>query len=98
MNQTGIDSDKIDPRIGERLMIVRRRRGISQRTLARQAGLSATTVNRVERGLQTIAAERLAVIVRLLGTSSDFILGLDEDPDAGPQPMQTRHRTAASVS
>jgi transcriptional regulator with XRE-family HTH domain len=97
MNQTGIpDSDSIDPTIGERLMVIRRRRGISQRALAKRAQMSVTTLNRLERGLQSTTMEKLATLCHLLDVSSDYILGLrpatermtldDAPPRPGPRP------------
>ena len=59
MNQTGTHGTKIDPTIGERLMVIRRRRGMSQRELAIRAEMSPTTLNRLERGMQCITAEKL---------------------------------------
>jgi transcriptional regulator with XRE-family HTH domain len=97
MNQTGLpDDDRIDPTIGERLMVIRRRRGISQRLLATRAQMSPTTLNRLERGLQATTAEKLATLCRLLDVSADYVLGLrpevqpltldDAPPRPGPRP------------
>jgi transcriptional regulator with XRE-family HTH domain len=104
MNQTGSESDRIDPTIGERLMLVRRRRGISQVALARAAGMSPTVVNRLERGLQCITAERLATLARLLNVDANYLLGLRHEPqpltegDAPPQrPAPRPGRRPAAV-
>ena len=95
MNQTGTqNSDRIDPTIGERLTVIRRRRGISQRQLAKHADMSATVLNRLERGLQCVTAERIATLARLLETSTDYLLGLtsttrtprDSHPGHGASP------------
>lgn len=92
MNQTGIESDRIDRTIGERLMVIRKRRGISQVALARAAGTSPTVVNRLERGLQCITAEKLATLARLLNVDANYLLGLHPEPqpltldDAPPRP------------
>ena len=94
MNQTGTqNSDRIDPTIGERLTVIRRRRGISQRQLAKHADMSATVLNRLERGLQCVTAERIATLARLLETSTDYLLGLTiDDPDATRLPPWTRRQ------
>ena len=94
MNEAGIhDTDRIDPTIGERITVIRRRRGIGQRELARRAHMSVTGLNRLERGLQCVTAERLATLARLLETSADYLLGLTpEDPDATQLPPWTRRQ------
>ena len=104
MNQTSEGSDRIDPTIGERLLVIRRRRGISQVALARAAGMSPTVVNRLERGLQCITAERLAILARLLNVDANYLLGLRLEPqpleggDAPPrQPALRPERRPAAV-
>jgi transcriptional regulator with XRE-family HTH domain len=104
MNQTGLpDTDRIDPTIGERLMVIRRRCGISQVALARAAGMSPTVVNRLERGLQCITAERLATLARLLNVDANYLLGLRHEPqpltldDTPPQPAPRPGRRPATV-
>jgi transcriptional regulator with XRE-family HTH domain len=64
---------RIDPTIGERVMLIRRRRGISQRNLAARAQMSPTALNRLERGLQSVWAERLATLARILDVSADYL-------------------------
>jgi len=70
---------RIDSTIGERVMLIRRRRGISQRDLAARAQMSPTALNRLERGLQSVSAERLATLARLLDMSADYLLGLSQE-------------------
>ena len=67
-----------DPTIGERLMLIRRRRGLTQRELAAMAQMAATALNRFENGLQSVYAERLATLARILGVSADYLLGLQD--------------------
>jgi transcriptional regulator with XRE-family HTH domain len=76
---------RIDPTIGERVMLIRRRRGISQRALAAQAQMSTTALNRLERGLQSVWAERLATLARLLDVSADYLLGLQHEAHVAPR-------------
>ena len=94
MNQTGNHrSDRIDQTIGERLTVIRRRRGIGQRELAKHAHMSPSVLNRLERGLQCVTAERIATLARLLETSTDYLLGLTlDDPDATRLPPWTRRQ------
>jgi len=70
--------DPRDTTIGERVMLMRRRRGLSQRELAAMAEMSPTTLNRLEQGLQSVYAERLATLARILDVSADYLLGLPE--------------------
>jgi transcriptional regulator with XRE-family HTH domain len=67
-----------DPTIGERVMLIRRRRGLTQQELATTARMSKTALNRLENGLQSVYAERLATLARLLNVSADYLLGLQE--------------------
>ncbi len=76
---------RIDPTIGERIMLIRRRRGISQRALAARAQMSITALNRLERGLQSVWAERLATLARILEVSADYLLGLQDDAHVAPR-------------
>jgi transcriptional regulator with XRE-family HTH domain len=80
---------RIDPTIGERVMLIRRRRGLSQRDLAARAQMSPTALNRLERGLQSVAAERLATLAGVLAVSADYLLGLSQEVQPAPgQPLR----------
>lgn len=63
----------INPRIGERLQQARRRLGWTQKQLSDKAGTSFAVISRLETGQQSVSAERLAVIARLLGLSLDAL-------------------------
>src|SRR5207245_6694384 len=52
------------PTIGERIMLIRRRRGLTQRDLARKAKMATTALNRLENSVQSVYAERLATLAR----------------------------------
>jgi len=67
-----------DPTIGERIMLIRRRRGLTQRELAAMAQMATTALNRLENGVQSVYAECLATLARVLGVSADYLLGLRE--------------------
>ena len=84
-----------DPTIGERVMLIRRRRGLTQRELAAMTHMSPTVLNRLENGLQSVYAERLATLARVLDVSSDYLLGL-HDTQAAPstaRPREDAHET-----
>jgi transcriptional regulator with XRE-family HTH domain len=55
--------------LGERLAVARKRRRLTQKELARRAGLSAFTIIRIEKG---VASTELGSVVRVL-----WALGLD---------------------
>jgi transcriptional regulator with XRE-family HTH domain len=63
----------INPLIGERIQRGRRRRGWTQKELADKAGVSFAVISRLETGQQSVSAERLWVITRLLGLSLDTV-------------------------
>lgn len=73
---------KIDHRIGERVLLARRRSGMTQHDLAARVQMSPTSINRLERGLQSVYAEGIGAIAETLGVSADYLLGLaDDDPE-----------------
>src|SRR5262249_38343412 len=67
--------------LGERVMLLRRRKGLSQPELAHQAGMSVTTLNRVENAHQSLYMEKLVALAKALGTTTDFLLGLSEQDE-----------------
>jgi transcriptional regulator with XRE-family HTH domain len=73
----------INPEIGLRVMLVRRRRGMTQRKLAEHVRMSPNSVLCLEKGKQSVSAERLAEIARVLQCSVDYLLGLREEMICG---------------
>jgi transcriptional regulator with XRE-family HTH domain len=69
--------------LGERILILRRRRGMSQGALARASGLNKNTIARLEQGvLHDLSGHSLVKLSKALGCSTDVLLGvapLDED-------------------
>jgi transcriptional regulator with XRE-family HTH domain len=72
----------INPRIGERVMLARRAKHLTQQQLAAQADTSPTVINRLENGQQSVSAERLAVIAAVLAVSLDEICQVEEQTHA----------------
>ena len=65
--------------LGERVLILRRRRRLSQAGLADVAGLHRNTIARLEQGdLHDLAGESLVKLARALGCSADVLLGMRE--------------------
>src|SRR5438093_13567696 len=85
-----------DPTIGERVMLMRRRRGLTQQELATRAQMSKTALNRLENGLQSVYAERLATLARLLNVSADYLLGLPERESGHASSTASAHAEAQS--
>ena len=71
--------------IGARLREERRRRGISQRDLARRVGLSASLISQIETGRSKPSVSTLYAIVTELGISLDRLFHPHPEA-AGPRP------------
>lgn len=60
----------MDPnQIGMQIRSCRQRRGLTQEQLAARAGLSYSTVGRIERGQQNLSIGTLLLILQALGTT-----------------------------
>jgi transcriptional regulator with XRE-family HTH domain len=70
----------VEMHIGERIALLRRRQGMTQRQVGNEAGVHPNTIARLERGLLTdLPGKSIARIAQALGCTSDFLLGLSED-------------------
>ena len=61
--------------IGERVLIARRRRDMTQAELGRLTGTSPTTLHRLESGGQKMSAERLYAIAQALEVPMGYFFG-----------------------
>ena len=69
------------PSLGERILLLRRQHRWTQKELAAQVGLSFNTIARVERNMvKTLRGDTIAKLARSLSTSTDYLLGLSEEP------------------
>jgi transcriptional regulator with XRE-family HTH domain len=76
---------------GERILLMRRRRGMTQRELGQAAKLNSNTIARLERGdLKDIAGQAVARLARALGVSADYLLGLTDAPAVRPKARRKR--------
>jgi transcriptional regulator with XRE-family HTH domain len=84
--------------LGDRLITVRERRGLTQVEIAQRAHLPQQAISRLERGERAhVRSDVLARLAIALETSADFLLGLCEtDAPASAQPK--RPRKAAPVA
>ena len=70
------------PSLGDRILLLRRHKHWTQKQLADKVGLSPNTIARVERNLvDTLRGDTIAKLARALATSTDYLLGLSEEPD-----------------
>ena len=90
---------------GERIGLLRRRQGMTQRTLGEEADIHPNTIARLERGkLTDLPGKAVARLAQALGTTADYLLGLSEqetprEETPAPAPLKAaRRRSAASVA
>jgi transcriptional regulator with XRE-family HTH domain len=62
--------------VGERVLLRRRQLHWTQRELASRVGCPWQVVSGLERGRQSVRAERLAALALALDVSADYLLGL----------------------
>ncbi len=96
--------------LGERILLLRRRKRLTQDELAAQSGVNKMTVWRLEHGaIQDVKGQVLAKMALALETTTDYLLGLREDEQPTPctatiqlappaQPKRQRTRKAAPVA
>ena len=64
----------------ERVHMLRKQRGMSQRELGEAIGLSHKSISTIESGSRTTTLEKLVILARFFQVSSDYLLGLCEEP------------------
>jgi transcriptional regulator with XRE-family HTH domain len=72
------------PTIGERIKNRRLELGLSQDTLAQQAGISKSFLSDLETGKRSIGAETLLDLGRAMNVSLDFLMSGEESGDPKP--------------
>jgi len=81
---------------GQRVITARGRQGWTRRELATRAGLHEQHLAKVERGdRHRIEADTILKLAAALGCSTDYLMGLTDDPT--PPTKHPRPRTAAPV-
>ena len=86
-----------DPTIGRRIVEARERKGWKQKELAAETAIPIPTLNRIERGQQSLFAERVRTLAEVLGVSTDYLLGVTETPTPAPQRPRPRKTAPAPV-
>ena len=70
---------------GSRLRELRRQKNISQAALGQMLGITSTQVGDMERGNSTTSMPRLYVLCQYFEVSSDYLMGLADDPMPYPR-------------
>ena len=65
---------------GERLRELRQKAGLQQSELGEKVGLSSNGVGMMERGHRGTSFEKLVQIARFFHVSTDYLLGVTDDP------------------
>lgn len=65
---------------GQRLLQLRKEKKVSQTALGKLIGVSATQIGDMEKGESTTSLSRLYTLCEFFGVSSDYLLGLSDDP------------------
>ena len=79
--------------LGERILLLRRRKRLTQDELAAQSGVNKMTIWRLEHGaIQDVKGQVLGKMALALETTADYLLGLRED--AQPDPHTAARETA----
>ncbi|HAP76586.1 MAG TPA: XRE family transcriptional regulator [Acidimicrobiaceae bacterium] len=81
--------DHIEATTRARLRALRQRAGWSLDQLAERAGLSPSTLSRIETGRRTISLDVLVPLARALGVALDELLAADDDGDVVIRPTPT---------
>ena len=88
-------------KLGERLLLARRRKGLSQGDLSKLAHCDLSLISRIERGVKpSLSVEVLCRLALALDTSPNDLLGWEQADENAPPAQPTkrqRTRTAASV-
>lgn len=65
-----------------RLKEARERRGLTQAELGKEAGLPSTTLSHFESGSRKPSFDNLRRLTRVLGVSTDYLMGIVDTPEA----------------
>ncbi|MBQ9942006.1 MAG: helix-turn-helix transcriptional regulator [Christensenellaceae bacterium] len=77
--------------IGENILKLRRRMGLSQEGVAEKVGVSRQTVAKWEGGASQPDVEKCAALARLFGVSMDDLVNYSEEQEGMPIPLRGKH-------
>jgi len=95
--------------LAQRLRELRARHDWSLQELAERSGVHYVTIHRAEKGSTRITAPVVIALAKTLHVTTDYLLGMDVEPQqsapraqdqeaTAPQPKRQRPRKAASVA
>lgn len=64
----------------ERVYGLRAERNLTQRELGEAIGVSHKTISTIESGLRTTSFEKLILLAKFFDVSTDYLLGLKDEP------------------
>jgi transcriptional regulator with XRE-family HTH domain len=77
--------------LGERVLIWRRRRKLTQQELAEAVGIAKNTIARLEQGRITdLGGQVIAKLSKVLKVSADYLLGIDDSEDTSSSDIPKR--------
>ena len=79
---------------GMRLKLLREEQKMTQKQFAERIGVSKNTVYQYENNTKAPKKEKLSVIARVLNTSTDYLLGLENEPTIRLAGLNERQRKA----
>ncbi|BDF73054.1 hypothetical protein CE91St41_40380 [Oscillospiraceae bacterium] len=65
-----------DMLLSQRILQLRKERGLSQKELGDAVGLSHKAISTIESGTRSTTIEKLVALARFFGVSTDYLLGL----------------------
>lgn len=73
---------ELDPKvIGERIKKKRQELKLSQRELAEEIEVTPSAINQYEKGDKVPSSEKIIKLAKILGISSDYLLGVTDEED-----------------
>ena len=95
---TKIRSNIMSKEFGNRLSAAMQKKGITQRELADKINTTEATLSRYVSGAREPKVEVLANIATALGTTSDYLLGIENDEFSFPKVQRILARNSSSMS
>ncbi len=65
---------------GERVLALRRQKGLKQKELGEILGLSGKAISTIETGDRKTSIDKLAALAQYFHVSTDYLLGITDDP------------------
>ncbi len=77
--------------IGKRIKETREAMGLSQNQLQLKTGIPSSAISQYETGKRAPNHESLQLLAKALYVTTDYLLGLDTDPDAQPEEEEPKN-------